>query len=108
MKTPKLSIIKIISFILISLLLTPAYGASATQDVTVTVSESVQIIVFWNGTENNPFTLNVYTIPGREYYWPRGPEGVQIKGLSNVLIDLYVKTESDLQGPGRITPIEKP
>jgi len=104
MRVPR-SIIKIMSLALILLCLNFAYGATATQDVTVTVSESVQIIVIWNGTENNPFTLNVYALPGREYYWPGGVEGLQIKSLSNVPIDLYVKAEGDLKGPG-IIPIE--
>jgi len=102
----QIPIIKLMSLALIPLFLTPVYSASATQDVTVTVSESVQIVVFWNGTESNPFTLNVYAVPGREYYWPGGPEGLQVKSLSNVPINLYVKAESDLQGPGGIIPIE--
>jgi len=43
--------------------------------------------------------------PGKEYYWPGGPQGLQIKDLSNVPIDLYIRAEGDLQGPETI-PIQ--
>lgn len=107
MKTPKFSIIKIISLILISSLLTPTYGASATQDVTVTVQDNIQIITIWNGKETtNPFTFNAHIKSWGEYYWPGGPMGLQIKSLSNVPVDLYVRAEGDLQGPEGTIPLE--
>ncbi len=106
MWTPRPLIVNVISIVLLFSFLAPVYGASATQDVTVTVAENVQIMVIWNGRENsNPFIFNVYVWGTGEYHWPGGPEGLQIKDLSNVPIDLYVKAEGDLQGPGTI-PIE--
>ncbi|MDI9623628.1 MAG: hypothetical protein QFX38_01900 [Methanothermobacter sp.] len=99
---------KIITPLLILLLLNPVYPASsATQDVTVTVTETIQIKTIWNGKETtNPFTFNVYIGSWGEYYWPGEQGGLQIKSLSNIPIDLYVKAEGDLQGPIGIIPIE--
>lgn len=99
--------INFISLILISSLLTPTYGASATQDVTVTVQDNIQIITIWNGKETtNPFTFNAHIKSWGEYYWPGGPMGLQIKSLSNVPVDLYVRAEGDLQGPEGTIPLE--
>mgnify|MGYP001247431795 FL=1 len=107
MRIPHPLIFKIISFSLAFLLFTPAYATSANQDVTVTVTETIQIETLWNGKETtNPFTFNVYVGSWGEYYWPGGPKGLQIKSLSNVPIDLYVRAEGDLKGPGGTIPIE--
>ncbi|MEM4524742.1 MAG: hypothetical protein QXH54_00035 [Methanothermobacter sp.] len=108
MRTFHTSILKIITPVLILLLLNPVYPASsASQDVTVTVTETIQIKTIWKGTETtNPFTFNVYVGSWGEYYWPGEQGGLQIKSLSNVPVDLYVRAEGDLQGPGGIIPIE--
>ena len=92
--------------LVIFLFSTPVYGATAVQNVTVTVPESVEIVVLWNGTEQgDAFTLTAMVQPGGDYIWQGGPEGLQIKSLSNTPIDLYIKAEGNLQGPETI-PIE--
>lgn len=92
--------------LLLILLTNPVSGASAVQEVRVTVPESVEIMVLWKGEEvGNSFTLTATVEPGKEYTWPGGPQGLQIKDLSNVPIDLYIKAEGDLQGPETI-PIQ--
>ncbi|NLU04503.1 MAG: hypothetical protein GXW97_06160, partial [Methanothermobacter sp.] len=89
-----------VTAVILLLLLKPAAGATAVQEVTVTVPESVEIMVLWQGRETgNSFTLTATVEPGKEYYWPGGPQGLQIKDLSNVPIDLYIRAEGDLQGP---------
>ncbi|AAB84889.1 MULTISPECIES: hypothetical protein [Methanothermobacter] len=95
-----------VTAVILLLLLKPAAGATAVQEVTVTVPESVEIMVLWQGRETgNSFTLTATVEPGKEYYWPGGPQGLQIKDLSNVPIDLYIRAEGDLQGPETI-PIQ--
>ncbi|QEF93763.1 hypothetical protein FVF72_00470 [Methanothermobacter sp. KEPCO-1] len=95
-----------VAALLLILLTNPVSGASAVQEVRVTVPESVEIMVLWKGEEvGNSFTLTATVEPGREYTWPGGPQGLQIKDLSNVPIDLYIKAEGDLQGPETI-PIQ--
>ncbi|BAM69576.1 conserved hypothetical protein [Methanothermobacter sp. CaT2] len=72
------------------------------QEVKVTVPESVEIMVLWQGREaGNSFTLTATVEPGKEYHWPGGPQGLQIKDLSNVPIDLYkgLKETSRAQKP---------
>ncbi|MDD3454169.1 MAG: hypothetical protein PHR99_01600, partial [Methanobacteriales archaeon] len=70
MRIPHPLIFKIISFSLAFLLFTPAYATSANQDVTVTVTEIIQIETLWNGKETtNPFTFIVYVGSWGEYYW---------------------------------------
>ncbi|AAB84888.1 unknown [Methanothermobacter thermautotrophicus str. Delta H] len=92
-------------FILL-LLPVPFATMNTVQEVTVTVPESVEIMVLWQGRETgNSFTLTATVEPGKEYYWPGGPQGLQIKDLSNVPIDLYIRAEGDLQGPETI-PIQ--
>jgi len=88
------------------LFLTPVYGATAVQNVRVTVPESVEVRVLWKGTEQgDAFTLTAMVQPGGDYIWPGGPGGLQIKSLSNTPIDLYIKAEGNLEGPETI-PIE--
>ncbi|WP_321211868.1 hypothetical protein [Methanothermobacter sp. DP] len=57
-----------VPMLLLIILTNPVSGASAVQEVRVTVPESVEIMVLWKGEEvGNSFTLTATVEPGKEY-----------------------------------------
>ncbi len=70
--------------------------SSMTQMITVNVPEYIGISSTWNGDESSSIDLGNLSFNGLENSWQGGVSGLQLRSLSNVNIDLYIKASGNL------------